>query len=551
MCRNLPGRSSIAFCRPICLSLAMAQAWFLATVSPLAAQDIIQKIEGANERVELTVNTSRILTLDHKVPRAQVNNPELLTLTPLSPNQIQISANDAGVTQVNLWDETGQVHSVDVIIYGDVRELEMALKMQFPHSSVRVYRYSNSLVLTGFVDRPDYVSRITRLAEDYAPKVINNIRVGGVQQILLHVKVMEVSRTKLRTMGFDFANFSGGGDIVQSISGLIASSTSSSVTSSGGETLSFSIFDNGSAFFGFLEALRQYELMKILAEPTLVTVSGRPASFNVGGEFPILVPQSLGTISIEFKKFGTQVDFVPIVLGNGNIRLEVRPRISEIDNTRSVTINEISVPGLRVREVDTGVEMKAGQTLALAGLIQNRIEAQNRGIPVLADLPWVGAGFRRVTEENNEIELLILVRPEFASALDPHEVPPGGPGIDTTSPTDCEMYFRGYIEVPRCCTDGSCAKCRGEGGPYGAEPIDVPAQDSAPADGNGVTNSAASARRSAAQSPPWRGRRTPAVPTHTPSDPYDPPYAAEKGEDDYGQEPDELGLIGPLGYDVE
>jgi pilus assembly protein CpaC len=215
------------------------------------------------------------------------------------------------------------------------------------------------------------------------------------------------------------------------------------------------------SFFGFLEALRDNNLAKVLAEPTLVTVSGRPASFNAGGEFPILVPQSLGTISIEYKQFGTRVDFVPIVLGNGSVRLEVRPQVSELDNANGVTLNGNRIPGLRTRWVDTAVEMRAGQTLALAGLIQTRVEAQNRGIPWLADLPWAGAAFRRVEEQQNEIELVVTVRPELVDALDPHEVPACLPGTQSTSPTDCELYFRGYIEVPNCCTDGSCPNCQG------------------------------------------------------------------------------------------
>src|SRR3989304_5195330 len=141
---------------------------------------VIRKISDLNEKLELTTNSSRILTLDKNIPRVQVNNPELLAVTPLSATQVQISAKKAGVTQVNLWDEDGTIHTVDVLIYGDARELEVALQTQFPHSSIKVYRYSESLVLTGYVDRPDHVGPIMRLAEDYAPKVINNINVGGV-----------------------------------------------------------------------------------------------------------------------------------------------------------------------------------------------------------------------------------------------------------------------------------------------------------------------------------------------------------------------------------
>ena len=206
--------------------------------------------------------------------------------------------------------------------------------------------------------------------------------------------------------------------------------------------------DGSGAFFGFLEALRREDLLKIQSDPNLTTVSGRPAFFNSGGEFPILVPQSLGTVSIEYKKFGTQVDFVPIVLGNGNIRLEIRPRISEIDPTRSITINGTTVPGLRVREADTGAELRPGQTLAIAGLIQTREQSQIRAIPWLGELPWVGAAFRRTTNEVEEIESLILVTPELVAGLDPCETPQCLPGMHSEPPNDCQLYGKGYIEVP-------------------------------------------------------------------------------------------------------
>lgn len=426
------------------------------------SSEVVQQLNSNVEKMEMTVSTSRILTIDGKFSRAQVNNPEVLSVTPLAPNELQVSALKPGVTQIHLWDDTKRVYSVDVAVYGDVQELQMALKDQYPYSAIRVYRYSNSLVLSGYVDRPDYVSSIVRLSEDYAPKIINNMKVGGVQQILLNVQVMEVSRTKLRAMGFDFANVNGDNFIVSSISGLISAAGSQTGTAVGsGETIRFGIVDGSNSFFGFLRLLRENRLAKILAEPKLVTVSGRPATFNVGGEIPVPVPQSLGSVTIEYKKYGTQVDFLPIVLGNGNIRLEVRPRISELDYTNSIVVNGSSIPGLKERMIDTGVEMKAGQTLALAGLIQNRIESTNRGIPVLADMPWLGAAFRSVNHQNNEIELLIMVRPELVQAMDPHEVPPGGPGLNTVDPCDTDLYWRGHVEVPRCsgCNNGNCQDC--------------------------------------------------------------------------------------------
>ena len=205
-----------------------------ARAQDLQTPSLVRKISGLSEKLELITNSSRILTLDKNIPRVQVNNPELLAITPLSANQVQISAKKAGVTQVNLWDEDGNIHTVDVMIYGDARELEVALQTQFPHSSIKVYRYSESLVLKGFVDRPDYVSQIMRLAEDYAPKVINNITVGGVQQVLLKVKVMEISRTKLRDLGVDWAALHGINILAASnVSGMLLP-VSNSIINNGG-----------------------------------------------------------------------------------------------------------------------------------------------------------------------------------------------------------------------------------------------------------------------------------------------------------------------------
>ncbi len=539
--------------------------------STATAQTIVKRLEAATDRIEMTVNTSRILTLDERIPRAQVNNPELLTVTPLSPKQIQISATKPGVTQVNLWSETDKVYSVDVVVYGDARELELALKTLYPHSSVRVFRYSNSLVLKGFVDRPDQVSHMVRLAEDYSPKVINNISVGGVQQVLLNVQVMEVSRTKLRKMGFDFAQLNGNDFAVSSISGLISEVATdagiTAVTGTQGDTVTFGIVDGSNSFFGFLEAIRQNNLLKVLAEPKLATVSGRPASFNSGGEFPVLVPQSLGTVSIEYKKFGTQVNFLPLVLGNGNIRLEVRPRVSEIDSTRSVTVNEFTIPGLRVREVDTAVEMKAGQTLALAGLIQTRVEAQNRGLPILADMPLVGAAFRAVEHTSNEVELLILVRPEFVDPLDPHEVPAGGPGMNSCPPTDKQLYWDGHLEVPCCpnCGDSSCSGCGRQASPAYQRQEVIPAPANEPAGQAtsswprtaqaGAASSLQGSHYFAAQQAAHRSEQkavqvqgTVRLPSSAAQSDYFGDRSTQANRPAYGNPP---GMIGPVGYDLD
>lgn len=497
----------------------------------LGRQPVHFKVSGPVERLEMIVNTSRILTTEHKVPQLLVENQGVVRAQPISPNQVQLSALKAGFTTLTVWDENQGEHTIDVLVYGDARELENLLMTEFPEATLRVRPLASSVVISGYVPRAEMVSRIMRMAEDYYPSVINNVTIGGVQQILLHVKLMEVSRTKLRRLGFDWANFNGDDFVVQSVAGLItaANPAAGTATSSGGDTVAFGIVNNANSFFGFIDALRQYNLVKVLAEPTLVTVSGRPASFSSGGEFPIIVPQSLGTVSIEYRQFGTRVDFVPIVLGNGRVRLEVRPQVSEIDPSRSVTINNTTVPGLRTRWVDTGVEMKAGQTLALAGLIQTQVESENVGLPWLADIPGVGAAFRRVKEQNNEIELLIMVTPEFVDALDAGDVPPCGPGQLTGSPNDIDLYWRGYLETPNCCSGGGCSSC--EGGV-------VPSTFTLP-------NNAAPAYEAipAVQQPVSASVRD-RLPTRSGSQPPAPPIAPAR------QAAGGPSLIGPTGYDV-
>jgi pilus assembly protein CpaC len=443
----LAGLAALA-CGFTCSSQAAAQE-----LAPPAAVKF--QVKGPTERLEMTVNTSKVVEFPFDVPKMLVNNPDLVRVTPISPRSIQLSAVRAGVTQVNVWDTDGNITSLDVMILGDVGELDMTLKTLFPEASLRLRPLNSSLYISGFVPKAEMVQSISNVARDYFPNIINDMTVGGVQKILLHVKVMEVSRTKLRSAGFDWAQISGGNYITQSVSGLLETPGTLGSSLASGPTVRFGVVGDGGAFYGFMEALRENNLAKLMSEPTLTTLSGRPATFNVGGEIPIPIQQALGVTTVQWREFGTRIDFVPIVLGNGVIRLEVRPEVTEIDPSLRDSVT--GTPGFRTRRADTAVEMKAGQTLAIAGLVFSREEASNRGIPILADLPWFGAPFRRVTNERNEVELLIFVTPEFCEAMDPNEVPPCGPGQLTVSPNDAELYGRGYLEVPKAgCVNGNC-----------------------------------------------------------------------------------------------
>ncbi|MGO8748083.1 MAG: type II and III secretion system protein family protein [Thermoguttaceae bacterium] len=453
---------------------------------------------GETDRLEMTVNTGRILTLEQKIAQAQVHDPEILVLTPLSPNQVQIWAKKTGITRVTLWDDRQESHSISVSVNGDCQELAAILRAEFPNVTIRVRSIKGSVVLSGRVDEAEEAMRIMRVAEAYyvgeggtagggaasggaaggsggnsgaaggadpsGGRVINNLTISGVQTVLLHVKVLEVSRTKLRTAGFDFAQLANSGgsiasgiaDMAGAANGISASATPApNMTLGTNPTMAFRVVGAGGSFFGFLNFLRQNNLVKVLAEPTLTTASGRPAYFVVGGELPYAVSQGLGAVSYEWKRYGTKVDFVPIVLGNGRLRLEVRPSISEIDDSRVTAAG--APPALTLREVDAGVEMRAGETLSIAGLVQTQVEASNRGVPIISDIPYLGALFRTVSDQKNEIETLILVTPELVEPMAPHEVPPFGPGQQTTNPSDWQLYVNGELEVPNpACQPNGC-----------------------------------------------------------------------------------------------
>lgn len=490
---------------------------------------VVFKVQSPNERLEMSLNSSRIVTLDKKISQTQIGNPEMLALTVISPTQIQVSAKMNGVTQVNLWDENKNLYTIDVLVHSDARELDMLLRSTFPNSALKVTPVGDSLLISGQVDKNEHIARIMRIAEVFYSnkKIINNMSVGGVQQVKLHVKVMEVSRTKLRQLGFDWAKVTGSNVVSSGPTGLLSDYNPTNLTTPGGlnrmataSTFAFNVTNGSNAFYGVLDALRQDNFMSILAEPVLVAVNGQPATFNVGGEIPVPEPQSLGTISISWKPYGTQITFVPVVLGDGRISLDVNPEVSELDNTQSVTISGSTVPAIKTRNVHTRVELRAGQTLAIAGLMQVRMEGENRGLPGVSDLPYLGALFRTVNHVRNEVELLVLVTPELVEPMDPDQVPPCGPGMSTAAPGDWAFYMKGKLEVAKCggpCGNGPCnGDCNGH---CNGSAEQVPA--------GGVSQSAGS-----------NNRYVHAKPTY--------PRGAKVAEMRNGPP----GFIGPVGYDV-
>lgn len=406
-------------------------------------------ISQSAERMELLVKTSRILTLEARIPKFQVHNEEILGATPVSQNQLQIFAKAPGTTELNMWDENDKLYTVSVTVLADAREVEGILSTQLPLATLKVMPVNTSAIVSGYVTSADDVDRAVAIVEQFYPAVVNNIRVVGVQQVLLHTRIMEVSRTKFRDLGFDWAIFDSNNLLISAPGGLIdvASRAASGEATAG-------IFTEN--FDALITALRKQDLVKFLAEPTVIATHGRPARFTVGGKVPYVVPTGDGAVTISYEEFGTSVDFLPFVVGPGRIRLEVRPEVKEPDDSRSIDSGGIVVPGFSQRYVETAVELQAGQTFAIAGLLQSRTEAVTRSTPFFGELPYIGMAFRRMQERRNDIELLITVTPELVDAMDPHEAPRGGPGLSSMSPNDYDMYIQGHIEVPNLLGGDGC-----------------------------------------------------------------------------------------------
>ena len=448
----------LAFCGILSFAIPAARAQEAATVT---GHEPVIRIEAEETHLELVERSAKVIEVKSKITRVDGFDESIVQVKALTPNRIHIWAVTQGVTTINITDEFDKTSSVEVFVKGDVRHLQAIIESNFPDSSVEALKIQDSsVVLRGWVTQPEHINYVVEIAEQFFPQVLNQLNVGGVQQVKLKVRVMEVQRSKIRQLGFNFMYMNRNG-YMSSTPGQLTElgeatlpfkpGTPTAVfdaTTLAESALSFGLIGDNNIFNGFFQALKEEGLLKILAEPNVVTTNGRPATLLSGGEFPILVPQSMGTVSIEWREFGTRLEAVPIILGNGRLRLELQPEVSERDFTNAVDVDGLTVPGLTTRRVNTQVEMKFSQTLIIGGLIANRRTAETDKIPMLGELPWIGAAFRRVRYDDVETELIVMVTPELVAPLDPDQVPAGGPGRSSVAPTDRELYIDGLLEVP-------------------------------------------------------------------------------------------------------
>ena len=435
--------------------------------------------------LRLVEKFAKIVELKSRITTVYGFDPEVVNVTKVDmhPNEIRVHALTPGVTSLVLVDEANKSYTIEVFVIGDVRHLQAYLKNLFPNDAVTAVAVRESVVLRGYVSVPENIPRIIDIAKEFYPNVINQMEVGGDQEIQLKVRVIEIDRTKLRQLGFNFfgmtnnafvAGLPGGLAPLSTLSTPLATAPSLAVDPTKFATTAPSLLggvvNNNYSLSMFLNALEAESLLKILASPVLTTTNGTPANLLSGGEFPILVPQSLGTVTVQWKEYGVRLTAVPLLLGNGRVRLNLQPEVSQKDLSNSITTQGLTVPALTTRRVNTSVEMRFGETFMLGGLIEVQDTAQTNKVPWLGELPYVGSLFRTVSYQSVETELVIMVTPTLAGAMSESQTPPGGPGMFSDQPTDRELYGYGLIEVPSY--GNHCATCGKESGAYPPPVID-------------------------------------------------------------------------------
>ena len=426
------------------VGLTAVPSWGLQDGTTIEVSDRIKS-------VELVAGASQPLKYPFPFPKLMVQVPEVIDANPISTSEILVTGLKPGVSMLTVVDPQGNHHSLTVEVKIDIRILQRTIDRLYPNAQVQVGALRNSVILSGYVSEAANITNMLAVATDYFPTnpVINDLKVTKSQNVAIKVKVYEVSRSKLRELGVDWAYFGENFSVVSSVAELISAAGANGAQATD-QTLAFGVFGDNSNFQAFIRALEKHNLAKLLDEPTLVAKDGRPAEFLSGGEIPIQVASGLGTNSIEFRPFGTKLDLVPIIHGQGRMTLEVRAEVSELDNSLS---GDTTVPGFRVRRGNTGVEMTAGHTLALAGDYREEVETVKQGLPGVMDHPFWGAPFRRTSEQRNETELVFLITPQFIGEIEAHRMPAIGVGRNSVSPSDKELYIDGYIEVPKCYED--------------------------------------------------------------------------------------------------
>lgn len=421
------------------LRAAFPLALLCTAAAPAAAQYLENGVHGGT--LEVPLNKSQVVSTDQPIARAMIGNAEIADIVPLTDRSVYVLGKVMGTTSLTLYDSGGRVLAVmDVAVGPDAAGYRDQVARLVPGAQIDAQISGNSLVLTGLAGDPGMVDRAVQLARTYAgANVVNMISLGGSQQVMLEVRFAEVRREIGEDIGV--RGFGAGNDFNAAIgpgASLTPGQDGTGVFGIGSVLDSFGVFGTtfralGIDFEAYLNALENKGFAKTLAEPTLVALSGERASFLAGGEFPVPVAQSgngagggsgngNGSLTVEFKPFGVSLGFTPTVLGDSTINLKVEPEVSSIDPAASIQLNGISIPGLKTRRASTTLELRDGESFAIAGLLSQDFQTTINQVPLLGGIPILGALFRSTEFQKGETELLIVVTPRLVAPIRPAQV---------------------------------------------------------------------------------------------------------------------------------
>ena len=395
-------------------------------------------------RVLLTAGRSTVLSTDFNITRIAITNPAVADGTVVAPREVLIDGKAPGTISLIVWGESRRAQ-YDLVVEPPVPTLQQQLQALFPGEAITVNFSDDATVLSGQVSSTNVMLRAAEIAKASAAKrqVINMLQVPGgseSQQVLLQVRFAEVNRRVLRELGVSL--FTSGNGLwntwgrlttqqfsAPGFTNMESTKVDDEVVAQSGE-LTFSDFLN--IFFlnakydvgAVIRALQGSGQFQSLAEPNLIAYNGQEASFLAGGEFPVPVVQSAtGTVTVEFKEFGIRLTFTPTIAGDV-IRLKVAPEVSALDFANGVSLGGFRIPALTTRRAQTDVELRDGQSFAIAGLLDNISQEDKSSIPFLSKIPIIGTLFKSKAERAEQTELMVLITPRLVRALDPDEVPP-------------------------------------------------------------------------------------------------------------------------------
>ena len=400
------------------------------TVSPLAVL-LSSSVEANNIRVvkqgtsrSLNVPMNRAVVVESDVPFAELSiaNPGIADISSLSDRTIYVLGKSPGLTTLTLLDAAGKlITNVDVRVAADISEFKERLRQILPGEKIEVRTANDGIVLSGIVSSASRLQRAMDLAERYAPERVSNLMsVGGIQQVMLKVRFAEMKRSVSKSLSSSLSlGGTGFGGSLGVSGGTGTTNTSGSVATSLGGAVPAGNTNTGAVLFGFnvgstqvgllLEALETKGVVRTLAEPNLVALSGQEAKFLAGGEYPIPVSQDNESVGIEFKPFGVELAFIPRVVDKDLINLEFKAAVSSIDNSNALTLSGFNISAFSRRETSTTIELRDGESFAVAGLLQDDFTDNNSQLPWLGDVPVLGALFRSASYQRSQTELVIIV----------------------------------------------------------------------------------------------------------------------------------------------